>query len=198
MERTQPKEEGFFEGLPDDIKRRYTMELSETLKEAGFTPELSQDGIFRPLVGVYKCVFSVCEETIGKFDGMKQLKVGFKINEVLTGAESKSQFNEFTSWIYSDGESAASKYKGIPFIVNALFTGGYEANLSGTNAEIIESIRGGLGTEVYIEGKSTPRKKKEGDEWVVDKSKDNKQTYSVLQEKVAMSKVKKVADSTPF
>ena len=69
--------------------------------------------------------------------------------EVLAGKESFSKYNEFRKYLNLEGELATDKKKGIPWIINALFTSGIEVS-GGTDAELIQSIKDAMGSTVYV------------------------------------------------
>lgn len=125
------------------------MSLVDRLKESGFKPEKSKEGEFKPLEGVYATQFVKADEKPANDKGGKQLQVEFKISEVLAGDESHSKFNEFRKYLKLEGDEAIDKKKGLPWIINALFTAGVEVS-GNTDEELIASIQGALGTTVYI------------------------------------------------
>jgi hypothetical protein len=125
------------------------MSLVDKLKEAGFKPEKSTEGEFQPFEGVYATTFVQADVKPANDKGGRCLVVGFKISETLAGKESHSKFNEFKKYLALEGDEATSKNKGIPWIINALFTAGVEVPWS-TEEELIVSIQGALGTTVYL------------------------------------------------
>lgn len=126
------------------------MSLVDSLKNAGFKPEKSTEGEFKPLEGVYNTQFVKAEEKPANDKGGKQLQVEFKVVETLAGDIPKnSKFNEFKKYLAIEGENEADKKKGIPWIINALFTAGVEVSGT-TDEELMASIQGAIGTNVYI------------------------------------------------
>ena len=125
------------------------MSLVEMLKASGFKPEKSTEGEFQPFEGVYATQFVKADDMPANDKGGRSLLVGFKISETLVGKESRSQFNEFKKYLALEGEKAMDKKKGLPWIINALFTAGVEVS-GNTDAELIESIQSALGTTVYV------------------------------------------------
>lgn len=125
------------------------MSLVEMLKASGFKPEKSTEGEFQPFEGVYATQFVKADDMPANDKGGRSLLVGFKISETLVGKESRSQFNEFKKYLALEGEKAMDKKKGLPWIINALFTAGVEVS-GNTDAELIESIQGALGTTIYV------------------------------------------------
>ncbi len=75
--------------------------------------------------------------------------VEFTITETLAGKDSRSQFNEFKKYLALEGENATDKKKGLPWIINTLFTAGVEVS-GATDEALLESIQGALGTTVYM------------------------------------------------
>lgn len=126
------------------------MSFSEAMKASGFKAEKSSEGEFKPKKGTYRVQFVLADVVKSEKTQTDQLKVEFKIVETLDGdAAGNSKFNEFKKYLAMEGEDAISKKKGIPWIVNALFTAGYEV-VGNSDAEMIESIKGALGTELYF------------------------------------------------
>ena len=125
------------------------MSLVDALKQSGFKPEKSTEGEFQPFDGVYATQFVKAEDRPANDKGGRQLVVEFKISEVLAGKESFSKFNEFKKYLNLEGELATDKKKGIPWIINALFTAGVEVS-GDTDEALIESIQSALGTTVYL------------------------------------------------
>lgn len=125
------------------------MSLVDALKASGFKAEKSSEGDFQPFDGVYATQFVKADIMPANEKGGKQLLVGFKITETLAGKESFSKFNEFKKYLNLEGELATDKKKGVPFIINALFTAGVEVDKTSDEA-LLESIQGALGTTVYL------------------------------------------------
>lgn len=125
------------------------MSLVDALKKSGFKAEKSTEGEFQPFDGVYATQFVKADEMPASDKGGKSLLVGFKITETLAGKESFSKFNEFKKYLALEGDLATDKKKGIPFIINALFTAGVEVS-GDTDEALIEAIKGALGTTVYV------------------------------------------------
>lgn len=125
------------------------MGIVEALKASGFKAEKSTEGEFQPFEGVYVTQFVKADEIPANEKGGKSLLVGFKITEALAGKESRSQFTEFKKYLALEGEKVADKKKGMPWIINALFTAGVEVS-GNTDEELLDSIRQALGTSVYV------------------------------------------------
>ena len=150
------------------------MGLVDALKAAGFKAEKSVEGEFQPLEGIYKVQFVKTEEVVSQKDNSKQLRAEFKVAEALSGKDSTSKFNEFKKYLALEGNDAADKKKGVAWLINALFTSGYEVS-GGTDEEMMASIQGALGTELYF--KAWGWKPEDGDKTY--------QQFSVLKESIA-------------
>jgi len=155
------------------------MSLVDALKQSGFKPEKSTDGEFQPLEGIYKTQFVKAEVKEANEKGGKQLQVEFKIAEVLSGKESTSKYNEFRKYLALEGDDAISKKKGLPWIINALFTAGVEVS-GDTDEVLMQNIQNALGTEVYV--KAWGWKPEDGDK--------SFQQFSVLKEAIAIKQAK--------
>lgn len=125
------------------------MSIVDALKQSGFKPEKSTEGEFQPFEGVYATQFVKAEDTPANDKGGRSLRVEFKITETLAGKDSKSNFSEFKKYLALEGEKVADKKKGLPWIINALFTAGVEVS-GKTDEELLESIQSALGTTVYV------------------------------------------------
>ena len=157
------------------------MRLVDALKESGFKPEKSTEGEFQPFDGVYVTQFVKCEDKPANDKGGRCLVVEFKINEALAGKDSFSQFNEFRKYLALEGDEAVDKKKGLPWIINALFTAGVEVS-GNTDEELLSSIQNALGTTVYVRAYGfTPE---DGDK--------SYQMFVVMKEDKAMKKAEEV------
>ena len=125
------------------------MGIVDALKDSGFKPEKSTEGEFQPFDGVYVTQFVKADDRPANEKGGRCLVVEFKINEALAGKDSFSQFNEFKKYLALEGEKATDKKKGIPWIINTLFTAGVEVS-GQTDEELLESIQNALGTTVHM------------------------------------------------
>lgn len=150
------------------------MGLVDSLSKAGFKAEKSTEGEFQPLEGIYKVQFVKAEETTSQKDNSKQLRAEFKVAETLSGKDSNSKFNEFKKYLSMEGDEAADKKKGVAWLINALFTSGYEVSGT-TDAEMLASIQSALGTELYF--KAWGWRPEDGDK--------SYQQFSVLKESIA-------------
>lgn len=125
------------------------MSIVDMLKKSGFKPEKSTEGEFQPFEGVYITQFVKADVMPANDKGGKSLRVEFKITETLAGKDSRSQFSEFKKYLAMEGDKVADKKKGLPWIINALFTAGVEVT-GDTDEALIESIQSALGTSVYV------------------------------------------------
>lgn len=125
------------------------MSIVNALKQSGFKPEKSTEGEFQPFDGVYVTTFVKAEDRPANDKGGRSLVVEFKISEALVGKDSFSQFNEFKKYLALEGDKVADKKKGLPWIINTLFTAGVEVS-GNTDEELLQSIQNALGTTVYM------------------------------------------------
>ena len=157
------------------------MSLVDMLKQSGFKPEKNTEGEFPPFDGVYVTQFSGCKECPANEKGGKQLLVEFKTTETLAGRESKSKFAEFKKYLALEGDKATDKKKGVPFIINALFTSGVEVS-GDTDEQLIENIQGALGTTCYIRAYG----------FKPEDSEKAYQMFSIMKEKEAIKKAEQI------
>lgn len=125
------------------------MSLVDALKASGFKAEKSTEGEFQPFEGVYVTQFVKADDRPANDKGGRCLVCEFKVSETLAGKESFSKFNEFRKYLALEGDEAVDKKKGLPWIINALFTAGVEVS-GNTDEELIASIQGALGTSIYV------------------------------------------------
>ena len=150
------------------------MSFVEAMKKAGFKPEKSSEGEFQPLEGIYKVQFVKAEQVTSTKDNSKQLRAEFKVSETLSGKDSNSKFNEFKKYLALEGDESVDKKKGVAWLVNALFTSGFEVT-GATDEEQIASIQSALGTDLYF--KAWGWRPEDGDKAF--------QQFSVLKEAIA-------------
>lgn len=153
------------------------MSLVDLLKKQGFKPEKSTEGEFQPYEGVYATQFVKAEDKPANDKGGRCLVVEFKITETLAGKDSRSQFNEFKKYLALEGENATDKKKGLPWIINTLFTAGVEVSGT-TDEELLSSIQGALGTTVYVRAYG----------WKPEDADKARQMFVVMGEKAAQKK----------
>jgi len=157
------------------------MSLVDALKKSGFKAEKSTEGEFQPYEGVYATQFVKADEMPANDKGGRQLLVGFKISETLVGKESRSQFNEFKKYLALEGELATDKKKGLPWIINALFTAGVEVS-GDTDEALIQSIKDAMGTTVYVRAYG----------WKPEDAEKAYQMFVVMGEKAAQKKAEQM------
>jgi len=155
------------------------MSFTQALTQSGFKKEKSTEGEFTPLEGFYKVQFVVAEQEVSKKTQEQQLRVEFKITETIQGSESNSKFNEFRRWLALEGEDVASNKKGIPFIINALFTAGVDVDTS-NDAALIAAIEGALGTEMFVKAWG----------WTPEDGNRAFQSFVFMKEEIALKKAK--------
>lgn len=155
------------------------MSLVESLKKAGFKAEKSSEGEFQPLEGIYKVQFVKAEQVVSQKDNSKQLRAEFKVAETLFGKDSSSKFSEFKKYLALEGDEAADKKKGVAWLINALFTAGYEVS-GQTDEEMMGSIQTALGTDLFF--KAWGWRPEDGDK--------SYQQFSVLKEEIAQKQAK--------
>ena len=156
------------------------MSFTEALQTSGFVPEKSTEGEFKALKGVYKTQFVVAEEVVSQKDGANQLKVEFKVTEVLAGNESYSKYNEFRKWLALDPPLCTDKKKGIAWILNTLFTAGKDC-IGVDDAATIQNIKESLGMDVYVKAWG----------WKPEDGEKEMQFFSVLKDTVALAQIDK-------
>src|SRR3990167_8309422 len=157
------------------------MSLVEQLKASGFKPEKSTEGEFQPFEGVYATQFVKADDRPANDKGGRCLVCEFKISEVLAGKESFSKFNEFRKYLALEGDDAVDKKKGLPWIINALFTAGVEVS-GATDEELIASIQGAFGTTVYLRAYG----------FKPEDSEKTFQMFNVMKEDKAMKKAEEI------
>lgn len=171
------------------------MSIVDALNAAGFKPEKSSIGGFKPLEGVYKASLVEVVKMEDKGYG-ESIYAQFKISECLTGAESNSKFPEFKDYYSLHPDKVASKRNGLAKLINGLFSVGIEVD-TGSDDALIASLEQAKGGEVFIKAYSQARRKQnEAGEWVTDEDKDPKQGFTFLTEANAMKEVKKAG--SPF
>lgn len=171
------------------------MNVSEALKGAGYEPEKSTVGDKTLLDGVYKCSFFKAELMEDKGYG-ESVYAQFKVLETMAGVEpfANSQYPELRAYYSLAPDKIASKRNGLAKLLNGLFSIGVEIDTS----NVIESLAGNAGAEVYIKAYKEQPKKKEGDEWVDDLDKDLRQGFTFLTEKNAKKLAEKASAKKPF
>lgn len=156
------------------------MGIIDSLKANGFVPEKSTEGEFKALVGIYKVQFVKAEQRPANDKGPAQIQAEFKVIETIDGAASYSKFNEFRKYLAIEGDNVADKKKGIVWLINALFTAGYEVDKTSDEA-MLTSIHSALGTELYVKAYG----------WTPEDGDKERQMFNVMKESVAIKKANK-------
>lgn len=158
------------------------MGLIDNLVQAGFKPEASTDGEFKPLKGTYKTEVSVLRSEIDtKNNNAKFYQLNLKPSETLDGDGFTDKF-EFKKRFYVDGDKAAENLKKM---LNLLFTAGIELDMT-SDAAMEESFINAIGKTVYIRSWG----------WLPEGKDQAQQMFSAIKEKVA-GKTKK-SNPVPF
>lgn len=178
------------------------MSLVEMMKQAGFKPTVSTEGEWQPYEGYYKVAFQSFEVKDTKKDGTPCNKYGiaeFKIEETLSGRSPKEGATraEFSKFISLAGEQAINKKKGLPFIVNAIFTADGTDVMGADDDSTFANIQNKIGLSMYlhafkgktwiagevVDGKTT---------FTEDKEAPAKQDFSFVKEAVARKKAEAI------
>jgi hypothetical protein len=178
--------------------------LVEMMKKAGFTPSVSTEGEWQPYEGYYKVAFQSFTVKDTKKDGTpcnKYAIAEFKIEETLSGRSPKEGATraEFSKFITLTGDQAVNKKKGLPLIINAIYTADKSDVIGADDESTFANIQNKIGLSMYIhafkgktwipgdvvDGKTT---------FTEDKDAPAKQDFSFVKEEVARKK----AEATPF
>jgi len=177
--------------------------LVEMMKAAGFKPTVSTEGEWQPYNGYYKVAFQNFEVKDTKKDGTPCAKYAiaeWKIEETLSGRAPKEGATraEFSKFISLEGEQALNKKKGLPFIVNAIFTADGSDVMGADDATTFANIQNKIGLSMYLHAFN-------GKTWIAgevvngkttfteDKEAPAKQDFSFVKEAVARKKAEAVA-----
>lgn len=181
------------------------MSIVEQMKLAGFKPTVSTEGEWQPYDGYYKVTLVSFEVKDTKKDGTPCAKYGlaeFKIEETLSGKSPKegATRNEFSKFISLEGDQAVNKKKGLPFILNAIFTADGTDCIGATDEATFENIKNKIGLSFFIHafpGKTWVKTGEDASGKVLfeeNKEASPKQDFSFVKEAVARKK----AESAPF
>lgn len=181
------------------------MSIVEQMRLAGFKPTVSTEGEWQPYDGYYKVALASFEVKDTKKDGSPCPKFGlaeFKIEETLSGRAPKegTTRNEFSKFISLEGEQAVNKKKGLPFILNAIFTADGSDCIGATDEATFENIKNKIGLSFYIHAFVGKTWKLTGEDasgkklFEEDKEASAKQDFSFVKEAVARKK----AGDVPF
>lgn len=171
------------------------MNATEALKAAGFKPEKSTVGDKIILKGIYKATMFKVAEMEDKGYG-PSIYAQFKIQEVLSGDTSYSQYPEFAGYFNTAPDKIGNKSNGLAKLINGLFSAGHEVNTD----NVVDSLSALLGSEVYINGyRKEPMRKVEGtEEWEENPDGVAKQAFAFMTKDNAEKKAKKNAEAKPF
>lgn len=179
--------------------------ISELLKSSGFTASASTEGEWQPYDGYYKVDLANFEVKDTKKDGTPCAKYAlaeFKIVETLSGKSPRegTTRNEFSKFISLEGDQALNKKKGLPFIINGIFTADGSDVLGKTDEETFANIQNKIGLSFFIHafpGKSWVKTGEDANgkaTFEENKEAAPKQDFSFVKEAVAMKK----AETVPF
>lgn len=177
------------------------MDVIEMMKNAGFTPSVVTEGEWQPYEGVYKVSLTNFEVKDTKKDGTPCNKYGlaeFKIIETLKGREPREGTTrpEFSRFITLTGEEkqVLNKKKGLPFLVNAIFTADGTDVMGSNEDETYQNIQNKIGLEFFVNAFKGKTWKYVGDDesgkaqYEEDKEAPAKQDFSIIKEAVALRK----------
>lgn len=169
------------------------MNVSDSLKAAGWKPEKSTVGDKFIFTGIYRCSFFDAKEFEDKGYGAS-VNGRFKIQEVLSGDESFSQFPEFSGFFNTAPDKIANKRSGLAKLLNGLFSAGVEIDTD----KLMESLEQNKGCDVWISAyKQEPRKQVDG-EWIDDPDGEVKQAFAFMTKVNAEKKAAKASGKKPF
>jgi len=169
------------------------MNVTESLKAAGWKAEKSTVGDKFILTGIYKATLFDVAAMEDKGFG-PSIYAQFKIQETLSGDESYSKFPEFKGYFNTAPDKIANKRNGLAKLLNGLFSAGHEVKTD----DVVASLTALKGTEVWISAyKQEPRKQVDG-EWIDDPEGEIKQGWAFLTPENAAKKSKKAGDAKPF
>lgn len=181
------------------------MGLVDDLKAIGFKASVSTEGEWQPYDGYYKVAMTAFEVKDTKKDGTpckKYALAEFKIEQTLVGKSPKegATRNEFSKFIALEGEQAMDKKKGLPLIINAIFTADGSDVIGKTDEETFANIQNKIGLSFFVHAFHGKTWKMTGEDasgkklFEEDKEAAPKQDFSFVKEAVAMKK----AEAVPF
>lgn len=169
------------------------MNVTESLKAAGWKPEKSTVGDKFIFTGVYKATLFDVAAMEDKGYG-PSIYAQFKIQEVLSGDESFSKFPEFKGYFNTAPDKISNKRSGLVKLLNGLFSVGVEVKTD----DVLASLTEAKGTMVYISAyKQEPRKQVDG-EWIDDPEGEVKQAFAFMTEAAAQKRAAKDGAKKPF
>lgn len=169
------------------------------MKNAGFKPSVSTEGEWQPYEGIYKVDMVTFDVKDTKKDGTPCNKYGiveFKIVETLKGREPREGVTrpEFSKFITLTGEQAINKKKGLPFIVNAIFTADGTDVMGADDESTYANIKNKIGLSFYVNAFKGKTWKLTGTDaeckntFEEDTEAPAKQDFSIIKEAVALKK----------
>ena len=167
------------------------MGISDLLKNAGYTPEVSTVGDKPILKGVYKVMF--VEGKVNEPNQYAQSYTAkFKVVETMAGNDSRSSFPEFVGFFAIDEANAMSAKKGIKKLLNGFFSVGITLDTSSDEAlySSLDSQKGSA--ELYVSGYKKKAMKQVDGNWVENTEADAKQDFAFLTAKNAVKEAEKV------
>lgn len=178
------------------------MSLVEMMKAAGFKPTVSTEGEWQPYNGYYKVALQSFEVKDTKKDGTPCAKYAiaeWKIEETLSGRAPREGATraEFSKFISLEGEQALNKKKGLPFIINAIFTACGEDVVGADDSTTFANIQNKIGLSMYLHAFNGKTWVKTGEEngkptFTEDTEAPAKQDFSFVKEAVARKKAEAI------
>lgn len=160
------------------------MGIVDALRDGGFKPKASQEGIWDPYKGTYKVSWDICRMDIDQKNGnVRFIQAEWNIRETVEGDQKReSKYSDFRKRYYVEGENAEKNLK--QFLSDA-FTFGVDCDI--TSDESLQMSFGQLiGREGYLRAWG----------WKPEGRDNAVQMTVIMQEKAALKKKK--ADSVPF
>jgi hypothetical protein len=165
------------------------MDITEALKEAGFKKEVSTTGDAPIFEGVYKATFTDFAPMEDRGYGAS-IYAQFKINEVMMGTESRSQYPEFKGYFATSPEKVGSKRNGLAKLLNGLFSVGVDVDVTSDEA-MTKSLEEAKGTDVFIKAFKSKKMKREEDGSFSELEGEFKQGWTFMTEKNAAKAIEK-------
>lgn len=156
------------------------MGLTDTLRNQGYKPKASTDGIWEPYKGTYKVSWVTCRlETDEKNGNVRYIQAEWNIVETLEGMEKReSKYADFKKRYYIEGDDAEKAAKNLQKFLDDAFTFGVDISTASDEAMIADFSKL-IGVEGYMRA------------WVwTPEGKDPTQSISIVQERVALKKKK--------
>jgi len=124
------------------------MGLVDSLRDQGFKPTLSMDGLWEPYVGTYRVKWEVCRlETDEKNGNVRYIQSEWNILETLEGSPKReSKYSDFRKRYYIEGENGE---KHLSQFLNDAFTFGVDVDIS-SDETLVNAFPKIVGKEGYI------------------------------------------------